>query len=202
METIIRTILPLYNKYRIESIFLLIALCIAISSGILFFRSQSGFNSDSIIKITESTSPESKKTIHVDIEGAVYKPDMYEIPQDSRLKDLIALAGGLTEDADQYFFARHFNLAAKLKEQEKIYIPTLEESESSTTQTSSNETTEDATVNINTASSEQLDTLTGVGPTTADKIISARPYGAVDELLSKKILGKSAYEKIKDRLVL
>jgi DNA uptake protein ComE-like DNA-binding protein len=52
-------------------------------------------------------------------------------------------------------------------------------------------------ININTASDSEFDGFSGVGPITVKKITSKRPYGAIDELLSKKIVGKSMFEKIK-----
>ena len=55
-------------------------------------------------------------------------------------------------------------------------------------------------VNINTASETELDALPGVGPVTAQKIISNRPYQKIDDLVSKKAVGASVFSKIKDQI--
>ncbi len=56
-------------------------------------------------------------------------------------------------------------------------------------------------LDINTASKEDLQNLPGIGPVTAQKIIDGRPYRAKNELVSKKIVGKGEYEKIKDQII-
>jgi competence protein ComEA len=61
---------------------------------------------------------------------------------------------------------------------------------------------EQPTVNINTASESELDTLPGVGNVTAGKIISNRPYNALDELLSKKVVNTGVFEQIKDKITI
>ncbi len=55
-------------------------------------------------------------------------------------------------------------------------------------------------ININTASESQLDTLPGIGPVTAQKIIVGRQYGSIDELLSKKVVGAKVFEQLKDKI--
>lgn len=56
-------------------------------------------------------------------------------------------------------------------------------------------------ININTASSQELEALPGIGPVTAEKIISGRPYNKIEELVGKKVLGNALFNKVKDRLV-
>jgi competence protein ComEA len=57
-------------------------------------------------------------------------------------------------------------------------------------------------ININTATSAQLDSLPGIGPVRAGKIISNRPYKSLEELVSKKAIGEKEFEKIKDKITL
>lgn len=59
------------------------------------------------------------------------------------------------------------------------------------------QTAEIGKVNVNSASFDELDTLPGIGPVTAKKIVSLRPYASVDDLLAKKAVTKSVFSKIK-----
>lgn len=147
-----------------------------------------------------------QKSIIIDVEGAVLKPGIHELPADSRVQDALIAAGGMSEKADRVKVAQSMNLAAKVMDGGKIYIPFTGENSSATSLVSLTENSTNTLgvstglININTASETELDTLSGVGPSTARKIISARPYGSVDELLSKKAVGKSVFEKIKDKV--
>ena len=68
--------------------------------------------------------------------------------------------------------------------------------------TSNTGVTASGLININSASESELDTLTGVGPVTIGKIIDNRPYNTLEELVSKKAVSKSVFEKIKDSISL
>ncbi len=154
-----------------------------------------------------------KTSLFVDISGAVNKPGVYEIAPGARLKDILKLSGGLSDHADKMFFARNFNLARFVSDQEKIYIPSITEINAGIfTETARNvdyitpneipnqintETKTNNKVNINQATAEELDQLPGVGPTTVRKIIDNRPFSSLNELLDKKIVNKSTFEKIK-----
>lgn len=150
------------------------------------------------------------KEIVVDIEGAVLKPGIHKMPADSRVQDALILAGGMSEKADRLKVSRSMNLAAKVIDGGKIYIPFEGDPSTGSGQNISegnilgatSGTLGDSTglININTAGETELDTLSGVGPATAQKIISARPFSSVEELLSKKAVGKSVYEKIKEKV--
>jgi competence protein ComEA len=91
------------------------------------------------------------------------------------------------------------NLASKLSEGQKIYIPKLGEAKDTKTQVLG-EADEVGLININTASEAQLDTLSGVGPVTAQKIIKARPYTNINQLIDKKVVSQSVFTKIKDSI--
>ncbi len=126
----------------------------------------------------------------VDIQGAVEKPGVYELPNNSRLLDALKKAGGLNPQADRYLIAKNFNLAKKLNDEEKVYLPFLHE------QANTLETYNTIITNINTADQSQLELLPGIGPIRAQKIISGRPFQQLEELVSKKILGQATYLKL------
>lgn len=201
MEPFLSHIKLTYTKYQIEVVILSIALIVLLGAVLLYFRNEKP--GVSVIKISESSDSKVKATILVDIEGAVHKPDLYTIPENSNLKDLISTAGGLADDVDQYYFSRNFNLAATLHDQEKIYIPSIQESQSDSFSAIENSSSaHDSKINLNTASAKELDSLSGVGATSVEKIISARPFNSIEDLVSKKVLSKTVFEKIKDQLTL
>lgn len=141
---------------------------------------------------------EDKKILTVDVSGAVNQPGVYKLKEGSRIEDAISSAGGFSKEAQSEYIAKVLNLAQKLVDGSKIYIPKTGEIAG----VSTNSITEaDKKININTASTPELDTLPEVGEATAKKIISGRPYQAVEELLSKKVVGRAVFEKIKDQLV-
>src|SRR3989344_5532042 len=198
---------PIWEKYKIEVVLIATASIITIVSGIIFTLSQrANLKQELPSWIKQKTSVQNNNKISVDLSGAVEKSDVYEVSSGARLKDILILAGGLSQDADRQFFSKNFNLARLLKDQEKIYIPTEEEIQGGEIQNTQNSFSDPAVdvlgasnkVNINSGSMDQLDTLPGVGKVTAGKIIQNRPYASIDDLLNKKIVGKSVFEKIKD----
>jgi competence protein ComEA len=142
------------------------------------------------------------KQITIDIEGAVQKPGVYKLLATSRVQDALIAAGGMSQSADRGQIAKSLNLAAPLMDGAKLYIPAVGEQMMTSGSDASNpagvQGASAETVNINNASEEDLDALPGVGPVTAQKIMSNRPYQSVDELVDKKIVGQSVYGKIKD----
>lgn len=126
---------------------------------------------------------EEKQKIIVHISGAVKNEGIVELEIDSRIADAIEKAGGLKEEADM----KNINLAYKLEDGEKIYIPAIGENnevdqimnnqmyENTEENTAKNQTnSKQEKININTATEEELDTLPGIGPSIASKIISYR----------------------------
>lgn len=147
------------------------------------------------IEIISSEESEETSLIFIHLEGAVEKPGVYEIPQGSRLNDLLILAGGLSAQADREWIAQNLNLAQKLTDGAKIIIPAQGEVESSS---SSNNLLEK--ININQASLSELDSLWGIGEKRGQDIISGRPYQTVEELLTRKIITESIFQKIQNEI--
>ncbi len=149
--------------------------------------------------VSDKSSTSSK--IKVDVEGEVENPGVYELASDQRISDAIEKAGGLSANADREYVAKGVNLAQKLSDGVKIYIPSIDEkvgiggvSVGAASMVSNNP----GSVNINTASQSELEALPSIGPVTAGKIISGRPYADINDLLTKKIVGQSVFGKIKD----
>lgn len=153
---------------------------------------------------SEKKDSDEARSIFVDVEGAVMRPGLYKLPQNSRIQDSLAAAGGLAVSADRKYVAKNLNLATKLSDGAKIYIPFLGEavSDSSVLNSSSQVGIAGNLININTSSQTQLEALPGIGPVTAQKIIAGRPYGLVDELLNKKIVGSKVFHQIKDKITI
>jgi len=162
---------------------------LALGAGLILFKNSN--SSDEIQIISSQASPFGEIVVHVD--GAVASPGVYKLPGGSRLADAVKVAGGLAADAD----GAKVNLAAKVADGQKVYIPKIGESTTSIKGTTSITSTTSELININTASESELDKLPGVGPVTAQKIIASRPYSAPEELLTKKVVNTSVYEKIK-----
>lgn len=150
-----------------------------------------------------STAKENTTKISIDIEGAVISPGVYELNSSARIKDALAAAGGLSEKADRDYVSKALNLAQKLADGVKIYIPSIGEkieASVSNVSTVTNSSNPSGSININSASQSQLEALPGIGPVTAGKIINGRPYTDINELLSRKIVGSSVFSKIKDSI--
>ena len=144
---------------------------------------------------------QAQKTISVDVSGAVKNPGVYQLTEGVRIEDAIKAAGGFSQTANQEYISKSLNLAQKLSDGGKVYVPSEGEQVSSSvnSQVAGVSTNQ---VNINTATESELDSLAGVGPVTASKIISGRPYQSIEELTSKKVISKAVFDKIKDQLVL
>lgn len=145
--------------------------------------------------VEEEKTVEAENDVMVDIQGAVIKSGIYELKSESRMVDALAKAGGLSEDADRLWVEKNINLAQKVIDGQKIYIPRVGESIQGE---SSFEASAATTINVNNASVTDLESLPGVGEVTAQKIFDNRPYSSVEDLLSKKVVGNSTYEKIKN----
>ncbi|MCX6725708.1 MAG: helix-hairpin-helix domain-containing protein [Candidatus Shapirobacteria bacterium] len=150
----------------------------------------------------EVITAEKSKNILVHLDGSVEKPGVYELLGDSRLNDLLIRAGGLAAKADRQWVSENLNLAQKLVDGEKIYIP--ERSEILQNPPASGEGGQVKTVlkkiNINKASLSELDNLTGIGQKRAEDIVKNRPYSTVEDLLTKKVISQGIYEKIKNEI--
>jgi len=141
------------------------------------------------------------KPIVVHVTGAVPRPGVYALPEGARVQDAISASGGFLAEADKEFI----NLARVLDDGEMLDIPyTAGFSPVVPTPVENVITSGSDTdlININTASSFELDTLPGIGPTTAGKIIAYReengPFLAPEDIINVSGIGPGTYERIKD----
>lgn len=140
----------------------------------------------------------------VQIEGAVEHPGVYEVPEGTRLFELLERAGGAKADAD----LRGLNLAAPLYDGQKIVIPALPRPERTSGSPSSPFSLSPplgvSLVNVNTASPEELETLPGIGEVLAQRIVEYReahgPFKSPEDLLKIKGIGPKTLEKFRDRI--
>ena len=130
-----------------------------------------------------------------DVQGAVVNPGVYRLPNGARVEEAIIAAGGLNNQADTERIATTINRAAKLSDGSKLYIPLQGDSLKGISSQS-------GVVSVNTSTQAELEALPGVGPVIAKKIIDGRPYMNIEELLSKKVLGQSLFNKLKEQLTL
>ena len=210
-------IVELFSLYKIPLILTGLGVLFLIAAIGFFIKLQT--SSQEVIFSSESSASAAliKPKIHVDIEGAVISPGVYGMTEGERISDALAIAGGLSADADREWIAKNLNRAAKLVDGGKIYIPSQTEVSSGKLENRNLKLENDlgslsnpsnllgvtiGKVNINNASQSDLEVLPGVGPVTAGKIISGRPYQTIDELKSKKVVGKAVFEKIKDLITL
>lgn len=156
-------------------------------------------SSESKEKENKAEEKKDKKEILVDISGAVVEPGVYTVNEGSRLYDVIRLAGGLHDNAD----IDAINQAEEVSDGQKIYIPEVgEESSYADTASGSSPLSLNKKININTAGPEELQTISGIGPSTAQKIIEYRSvngrFASIDEIKNVSGIGEKTFEKLKD----
>lgn len=145
--------------------------------------------------ISQASIVSNPAEIKVDVSGAVLDPGVYTLPSNARVEDAIKAAGGVTGAADPIYLSKSVNLAQKVSDGMKVFIPEAGQFSSASVAGASTQAT---LVNVNEASLTELDRLPGVGPVGAQKIIDGRPYGSIEELFTKKAVNRSVYEKIKE----
>lgn len=150
--------------------------------------------------------PGATSVLVVEIVGAVDNPGVFRLPRDSRVGDLVAAAGGYGPRVDTERAGRELNLAALLRDGDQIRVPSRDDTvgpstTSGTGAKSSATRAPSAPIDLNRASAEELDTLPGIGPATAAKILASRdeqPFTAVDDLRSRKLVGEKTFANLKD----
>jgi competence protein ComEA len=140
----------------------------------------------------------------VDVQGAVVHPGVVRLPSGSRVGDAIAAAGGYGPRVAADRVGQVLNLAAVVRDGDQIIVPSRDDPApgggggSAPAAATGGPSTP---IDLNRATAAELDALPGIGPVTAAKIIAAReeqPFGSVEDLRTRKLLGPATFDKVKD----
>ena len=213
----------MFKKENLLKYLLSIAIITIFLSVFLFYNISSSETEKQILSLNEFTHEEESneikiedvqnENIFVEIKGEVLNPNVYELEKGSIVRDLILISGGLTEIGD----TSNINQARELQNGECIVV--LSKQEILDMKNSSNEilkvdnvssfnvesSFDDDKVNINTASKEELKTLSGIGDGLAEAIISYREenngFNTIDDIKNVSRIGDKTFEKFKDKII-
>jgi competence protein ComEA len=204
-----------FNKKYIVYIGVIAVLLVGVFSVNYLYQPNETINSDIALVddvTTEITNNEEDNYFYIDIKGCVKNPGVYKVNDHMIVNDAIKLSGGLTKNAS----TKNINLASKLKEGMVIYIYSKYELTNTTTATTSitndvyysnNSDVQNTTssisgkVNINTATKEQLMSISGVGESKAIAIIEYRNsnrFNTIEDIMNVSGIGESLFAKIKE----
>jgi competence protein ComEA len=203
---------PTWRDWQPPPIWVLVlagcAVLVAVAGGVVYFSSRGGSGPDIALSLPRadtaeadatSTSTTAATTLHVHAAGAVTRPGVVAVPAGARVTDVVAAAGGPAPDAD----LDQVNLAAPVSDGERVYIPRRGETVLSAAPGggAGAGAAADGIVNLNTADQAALETLPGVGPSTAKAILDYRSehgrFRSVDELLNVRGIGPAKLSQIK-----
>lgn len=168
-------------------------------------------NENKTDEVKEEIEKEIVSDIYVDVGGAVNEPKVVCIPEGSRVFEAVASAGGISDNAE----IKYINMAAVCTDGEKIYIPTEKEieenkgqllSEGDSVYTANNTLSceNSGTVNINTAGSSELQTLSGIGPSMAERILEYRTqngkFSSIEDLKKVSGIGDKKFGELKEHI--
>ncbi|MFS0603665.1 helix-hairpin-helix domain-containing protein [Peribacillus frigoritolerans] len=198
----------------------MITVAVAFVAGGIYFFSQQGedpADTEDIFSVTAkeaemeqsvNESAAEPEIIKVDVKGAVKSPGIFTAQAGDRVIDLISAAGSFTEKAD----TDKVNFAQIIEDQMVIYVPEIGEEDKGNLENIQVGTSGDAVtkgtsgglVNLNTATQEDLQTLTGIGPSKANAILEYREsigkFKEVDELKQVTGIGDKTYERLRDSI--
>lgn len=190
---------------------------LAIAAAVLFYAAKE--KSDTIdlssaekqSSSEEKTAAETQSEVYIDIDGAVKEPGVYKVKSGSRIFEVIEKAGGLTAKADTLTI----NQADRVKDGQKITIPrkgeagdtaSSQDPGSAAEGTGTSSASSGGLININTADSNELQQITGVGPATAEKIIQYRSengaFRSKEDLKNVSGIGEKTYQKMEPMITI
>lgn len=180
------------------------------SNGENISESSLNITKDNASKETNESISETSEEIFVHITGCVQKQGVYKLKNDNRINDLVKMAGGLCADAD----LERINLSRKLVDEMKVHIykigekdkiDTIDLTNESSSMDLKNNISTSKKININTASLEELTTLSGIGETRAKEIIEYRKnnkFLKIEDLMNISGIGNKTFEKIKENITI
>jgi competence protein ComEA len=150
--------------------------------------------------------PPSPQPIQVHVSGAVVSPGLYHLPPNSRAGDAVQAAGGLLPDA----YTQTLNLAAVVPDGARVFVPSqptpaAPDQNDSTAPSRSISIDIGGSININMANQEELESLPGIGPALAERIIAYReangPFSTIEEIQEVDGIGPKKFEDIKNLII-
>ena len=215
----------LLNKYRTQ-IGIFLVTVVLVGGGVLALttgRSKPSEIEKVVVEATADSAPAPMTVIKIDVSGAVANPGVYELSEDGRVEDALTAAGGLSGEADRDWVAKNLNLAAKLSDGDKLYIPKVEEASTTASEPApvsippsvgvvsgaetpaSGGSSNCSRVNINKASADTLAIcLDGVAEKIARNIIEYREshggFKSIEEIQEVSRIGPKTFAKIKDQI--
>jgi competence protein ComEA len=192
----------------VAAVLLLVLAAVTIAAG-------PGGPADIVVDAAGTDASEGPVTeVVVDVGGAVAHPGVYHLPSGARVADAIAAAGGFGPRVDAARAGAELNLAAALVDGEHLVVPSRDDLAQgpapsggpvSTAGTGSpagaGPGAQGSLVDLNHATADELDTLPGIGPATAAKIIAARaatPFTSVQDLRDRKLVGQKTFDGLRD----
>lgn len=147
-----------------------------------------------------SPGPEEPAYVWADIVGEIRSPGVYRLESGARIYELVEKAGGFTEEAAPM----SVNQARVIQDGEQIRILSRREYEAGAQTAGTAEAAEAPLVNINTATEEELNALTGIGPSKAAAIAAYReengPFASIEELMEVSGIGEKTFEQLRDEI--
>ena len=195
---------PMYRK----SMLVLLVLAAAVIGGIFYglYAQEETVILDAASE-KQGTLPAGQAEVTVYVTGAVHKPGLVTVPAGTRLAEAVAACGGMLPTAVK----EGVNLAQILKDGQQITVPERQQPASAaaapgarTANPAAGGEASSPLVNINTADAKLLDTLPGIGPAMAQRIIEYRetqgPCTAIEELKRVRGIGEAKFAKLKDKV--
>ena len=195
----------MYEKLRslswMDAVLIMGFMCVVVGLSLELSKSEVKDKME-LVKASELSPTEAeKRKIVVEVAGGVERPGVYSFEEDERLVAALAKAGGLSAQADREWVEKNINKSRRLHDGEKIYIAKMGEEK-----VLGVESQEEKKVSLNEADSRGLDSLPGVGPALAERIIKYREekggFKNIEELKLVSGIGDKMYEDIKDKISL
>ena len=196
--------------YR-KSMLILLLIVLAVAGGTYYGCYMQEKESIQLDAASQAVSQEDRAEITVYVTGAINKPGVVTVREGARMADAVKACGGLLPTAD----GEKVNMAQVLKDGQQVRVPEKAGSETAAAAKSGNanpaaksstssKAAPSGPVNINTAGAEELDTLPGIGPAMAQRIIEFREtegaFTAIEDIKKVKGIGEAKFEKMKDKI--